>query len=135
VQFNIVSFLAAAQTPTRIYYFAELASGGDLMTYLQRTAPVSEMDARLIMRQIVRGVAYLHSKGIIHRDLKPENVLFATYPKPGHRMLIADLGSAGNANRLTRLGSRVGTALYNAPYVFFCRAVKDYDSLANNPWQ
>jgi calcium/calmodulin-dependent protein kinase I len=86
------------------------------MTYLQRNAPVSEMDTRLIMRQVVRGITYLHSKGVIHRDLKPENILFATYPRAGHRIVIADLGSAGNANRLTRLESRVGTALYNAPY-------------------
>jgi len=27
-----------------------------------------------IFRQILAGVAYIHSKGIVHRDLKPRNI-------------------------------------------------------------
>jgi serine/threonine protein kinase len=32
----------------------------------------------LVIYQMVRGLAYLHSRGIVHRDLKPENVLVNT---------------------------------------------------------
>jgi serine/threonine protein kinase len=27
-----------------------------------------------LFRQLVEGLAYIHSKGIVHRDLKPKNV-------------------------------------------------------------
>ena len=36
---------------------------------------VSEDNARIIFKQIVSGVAYLHSKNIAHRDIKLENIL------------------------------------------------------------
>ena len=32
-------------------------------------------DIKDYMRQILRGMAYVHEKGICHRDLKPENIL------------------------------------------------------------
>ena len=32
-------------------------------------------DIKDYMRQILKGMAYVHEKGICHRDLKPENIL------------------------------------------------------------
>ncbi|ORM42333.1 Serine/threonine-protein kinase BRSK2 [Babesia sp. Xinjiang] len=34
-----------------------------------------EQDAKIIMKDILRTVSYIHSVGIIHKDLKPENIL------------------------------------------------------------
>jgi protein kinase A len=43
-----------------------------------------------IIRCIMEGLNYLHSKNIIHRDLKPENIIF---DKKGY-CRITDLGIA-----------------------------------------
>lgn len=115
LQPNIMAFHAAALSPKRLYAVTELATGGDLLSYLQQSGSMTEFDTRLVMRQVARGVEYLHHRGIIHRDLKPENILFATYPSPRSRIILADFGSVGNTNLPRRLTTTVGTAGYNAP--------------------
>ena len=51
------------------------------------TPGLSEGEARFWFRQLMKGVAFLHSKGICHRDLSPENVMI-----DGLEGLIIDLG-------------------------------------------
>ena len=68
---------------------------GDLFQLLQDrqnrpdhlTPGLSEGEARFWFRQLMKGVAFLHSKGICHRDLSPENVMI-----DGLEGLIIDLG-------------------------------------------
>lgn len=97
------------------FIFTELASGGDLMSFINRHNGVKEFDTRIIVRQVVRGLHYLHSKGIIHRDLKPENILLAYSPKIAyHRVMLSDFATSSVPNR-SRMKTVVGTANYQAP--------------------
>lgn len=38
---------------------------------------LTDIEASSLMKGILKGVAYVHSKSIVHRDLKPGNILIA----------------------------------------------------------
>lgn len=77
-----------------------------------------------LFRQMLEGLAHIHSHGIIHRDLKPDNIFIdmAKIPKIGD----FGLATSGQYQRLDRKASAgilqdndmtrsIGTALYVAP--------------------
>lgn len=85
------------------------------MSFLYRHDQISELDARIIIRQMVRGLHYLHTKGVVHRDLKPENVLFAYSSRIAyHRIMLSDFGTSAVPHR-SRMMTFVGTMEYQAP--------------------
>merc|ERR1712146_784739 len=74
-----------------------------------------------LMRQALRGLAYIHSKRIIHRDIKPANLLLASPPVENGRphLVLADFGLAEIFK--DKAGSKMevkGTAAYMAPELF-----------------
>lgn len=72
---NIVRYLGTCQLSNRIHIFLEYADMGSLRQYYQRFGPLTESQASNCTRQILDGLAYLHSHNIAHRDVKGANVL------------------------------------------------------------
>eukprot|EP00826_Nyctotherus_ovalis_P045483 TRINITY_DN503_c0_g1_i8.p1 TRINITY_DN503_c0_g1~~TRINITY_DN503_c0_g1_i8.p1 ORF type:complete len:301 (-),score=77.38 TRINITY_DN503_c0_g1_i8:231-1133(-) len=61
----------------------------NLKEYLERFGKtLGDIEKRILLYQIISGVAYLHSKTILHRDLKPCNILISKNGIPK----IADFG-------------------------------------------
>ena len=70
-----------------------------------------------LAKDIIEGLAYLHSEGIIHRDLKPSNILLF---KEGEKLRakITDFGIAKRADATAASTQLVGTVEYMAPEYF-----------------
>jgi beta-lactam-binding protein with PASTA domain len=88
----------------------EYVQGASLKELIDRGLTVGE--AVEIIRQVLAGARFAHSKGIIHRDLKPQNVLVDAEG----RARVADFGIArAGASEITQTGSVLGTAQYLSP--------------------
>lgn len=94
----------------------ELAAGGDLFSYIDfHGGFLSDWHSRVIARQVVLAIEYMHSNSIVHRDIKPENVL-VMQTDFGGRVVLTDFGFANQINQQTgRLLSKVGTTGFIAP--------------------
>ncbi|KAI7894621.1 kinase-like domain-containing protein [Mucor mucedo] len=69
------------------------------------------------VKQISKGLAYLHSHNIIHCDLSPSNILI---DELSGCMVICDFGCAHpNSNSLTDTTEEIGTRYYKAPEHLF----------------
>ncbi|KAF9911116.1 serine/threonine-protein kinase HAL4/sat4 [Linnemannia zychae] len=52
----------------------EYCSGGDLYNTIKQ-GHMSRIEVDCCFKQLINGIAYLHSMGVAHRDIKPENLL------------------------------------------------------------
>jgi serine/threonine-protein kinase PpkA len=66
------------------------------------------------MRQLARGLAYMHANEVLHRDIAPKNVLFRVVPKT---VALCDFGVSRHIGdeTLTVGGEHFGSLLYISP--------------------
>lgn len=112
---NIVVLKDLYDTGDRFLFVMELVTGGELFDRIIEKGSYSEDDARILVKQILQGVAYLHSQGIAHRDLKPENLLLKTKDSD-FDVKIADFGLSSFVDS-QKMMTACGTPAYVAPEV------------------
>jgi len=115
---NIIKYLGTQYTHGggRLNIFLEHASEGSVQQALRKFGRLSELVIRKYTRQLLEGLAYLHSKGVIHRDIKASNVLVNK-----GQVKLADFGCSKktyfDGDRSEHQHSMIGTTIYMAPEV------------------
>ncbi len=99
-----------------LYVDMRMIDGTDLRKMLKRFGPMTPARAVAIVRQIASALDAAHESGIMHRDVKPENIIITR----DDFAYLVDFGIANAATdeKLTELGTAVGTYAYMAPERF-----------------
>lgn len=99
--------------------------GGTVRDLLKRHRALGESYTRVIMRELLLALQYLHSKNIVHRDVRPDN-LFCSHTKFPMAIALGDFGYSNffsdkvvNCDVLTTI---IGTPPYTASEI--CRREK-----------
>ena len=85
---SVVKLYETFQTGRHIVLVMELCAGGDLLNFVRKRKKLDEDICRVLFKQIIEGIGYIHSKKILHRDIKLDNILL----DGKGRVKIADFG-------------------------------------------
>eukprot|EP00913_Durusdinium_trenchii_P001380 g1277.t1 len=89
----------------------------------------SELRASDLMKQLLSGISFLHSKQICHRDIKPQNaMLLGHVQKPHARLRLGDFGIAVRFQPGKLLTEKLGTPAFMAPEMHMLPRSAGYDS-------
>jgi len=119
---NLIRLEEVFETKKKLYLITELCEAGELAKWIKKQGPIPEHISKIIMRQIVDAISYLHKNDIVHRDLKLENILLKEFD-PSQEIFYIKITDFGLSSQRATAGTEsmfedyCGTPLYMAPEI------------------
>ncbi len=110
---NIVTVYGFIEYSNLLGIVMEYVEGESLEKVIDRQGRFNLYDVIYILKQLLLGIGYAHSKGFVHRDIKPSNIILN---KEGITKIM-DFGISKSMidNAMTKTGSKIGTVYYMSP--------------------
>jgi serine/threonine-protein kinase len=109
-----------------LYYVMELLDGVDLYQLVAKHGALPPERVVHILRQVCASLGEAHKRGLVHRDVKPANIYLCKRALEYDFVKVLDFGlvrkhsaidPAESAERLSKMGTVIGTPAYMAPEV------------------
>jgi len=110
---NIVQATDFFEEYGQFFLVMEFVDGQSLSDLIEEKGHLAKEEAFPILKDILAGLGFAHSKGVIHRDIKPSNIMISQ----DGRARIMDFGIAilAGEKRLTGTGRNIGSPWYMSP--------------------
>ncbi|XP_055486424.1 LOW QUALITY PROTEIN: phosphorylase b kinase gamma catalytic chain, liver/testis isoform-like [Leucoraja erinacea] len=118
---SIITLIDHFSSATVTFLVFDLMKRGELFDYLTKKVLLTERESRVMMRELLEAVRYLHSRHVIHRDIKTENILL----DDRLHIRLSDFGFSCIVQPGQLLKERCGTPGYLAPELLLC-SMSDY---------
>eukprot|EP01083_Nonionella_stella_P167076 560590_1 len=110
----IVNFRGSYKKDFNIWIVMEYCGAGSVLDIMRATGDnLTEHQIKMVMRESLNGLEYIHSKNIVHRDIKACNVLL----DDRGACKLADLGVSKDTTQYGPAQTTVGTPYWMAPEI------------------
>jgi serine/threonine protein kinase len=87
---------------------------GDLLGFIRKRGKLSESVSKLIFKEMIEGLKYIHKKKVVHRDIKLDNILIDLT----NTIKICDFGVSRYYSKDELMFEHCGTPAYISPEIF-----------------
>eukprot|EP00930_Biecheleria_cincta_P039815 TRINITY_DN2732_c1_g1_i1.p1 TRINITY_DN2732_c1_g1~~TRINITY_DN2732_c1_g1_i1.p1 ORF type:complete len:593 (+),score=151.26 TRINITY_DN2732_c1_g1_i1:38-1816(+) len=126
---HVVTLFELFEDDNELSLVMELCCGGQLEKYVENHGCMSEVEAAITMKHVLRAVSYLHSISIVHRDIKAANCLLMADGAIDLQqdVKLSDFGLSTVFKKKQPMTQRAGTPSHMAPEVFAKHYFKSVD--------
>ena len=110
---NIVKLFELFETEDHYCLVMENIVGGNLLNAINKMNKIPENLAKIIFKQLIKTLQYIHSNGIVHRDIKPDNILLDL----DNTIKICDFGVSKIISEGQLIRDSCGTPAFVAPEI------------------
>jgi len=110
---NIVKLFELFETEEHYCLVMENIVGGNLLNAINKMNKIPENLAKIIFKQLIKTLQYIHSNGIVHRDIKPDNILLDL----DNTIKICDFGVSKIISEGQLIRDSCGTPAFVAPEI------------------
>ena len=118
----INKILDTFETDEYIFIFMEYICG-DLLTFIRKRNKLPEKICKMLFKQIIIALKYIHKKNIVHRDIKLDNILIDL----NNTIKICDFGVSKKVTKGILMYERCGTPAYIAPEIFIKNGYEGFE--------
>ena len=127
----VVELFGVFETSEGFLLELELMSKVDLFEKISTNGIFSELETKMIVKQLLVATSCCYSAGIAHRDIKLSNITFSLMDVESNEtnlnVKLADFGMAGFICHDDKLRGRCGTPGYVAPDILEAKVNEGYD--------
>lgn len=111
---QIPRLLAFFEENQEFYLIQEFVPGSSLAEQLASGQPWPEAKVRILLKELLETLSFIHRLGVIHRDIKPENIICR---QSDQKYILVDFGSVKQVSSQTLLHNdqMTGTVIVGTP--------------------
>lgn len=110
---NVIKLFETFESDKFILLVLEMCAGGDLLNYVRKRRKLKENIAKILFKQIIEALSYIHKRKVIHRDIKLDNIML----DGKGNVKIGDFGVSRIVKSGEIMREQCGTPAYIAPEI------------------